>query len=356
MIPLFRPSIRRRDMDAVLSCMVTDSLGPGSLSDQLAGAVSEYLGLAGGVALRERSRALGMALDELSLQPGDGVMLDPLLPHSYHDVLRGRGLVPVYADVLDTSLCIDPESAERAVSCAAQRGLTVGAMITHSTLGFVPDMVALESLGIPMIEDLSDGIGANTGEQRLGRFGRFVIVAMEPEGIITAGGGSLLLVPGRNDRAALRRAAGLAPIDALLPDMNAALGLIQIKEIESYIARRTEIAAVFTRAMMRGRHKTPVQPGEAQNVFLTFPVLVEGSASEVTAYARKKGVDTGQAFAETVIGRHAGTGEDPAADAPDSAEFPVSRGLLLRCLRFPLYPSLTAKEVATIERVLTSLP
>ena len=347
-------------MDAVLSCMVTDSLGPGSLCDQLAGAVSEYLGLAGGIALRERSRALGMALDELSLRSGDGVMLDPLLPRSYHDVLCSRDLVPVYADVLDSSLCIDPEAAERAASRSAERGVPVAAMITHATLGFVPDMVALGALDVPIIEDLSEGIGANTGEERLGRFGRFVIVAMEPEGIITAGGGSLLLASGRNDRAAIRRAAGLAPADALLPDLNAALGLIQIKEIEKYVARRTEIASIYTRAMMRGRHQTPVQPGVAQNVYLTFPVLVEGSIAEVTAYARKKGVEAGRTFAGTIIdgqGHSAEATGNPPPEAPDvSSEFPVARGLLLRCLQFPLYPSLTAKEVATIERVLTTLP
>jgi perosamine synthetase len=347
-------------MDAVLSCMVTDSLGPGSLCDELAGAVSEYLGLAGGIALRERSRALGMALDELSLRSGDGVVLDPLLPRSYHDVLCSRGLVPVYADVLDSSICIDPDAAERAVRSAADRGVSVAAMITHATLGFVPDMVALAALGVPIIEDLSEGIGANTGEERLGRFGRFVIVAMEPDGIITAGGGSLLLASGRNDRAAIRRACGLVPADALLPDMNAALGLIQIKEIEKYVARRSEIASVYTRALMRGRHQTPVQPGVAQNVYLTFPVLVQGSAGEVTAYARKKGVDAGLAFSGTVIDRQATSDEatDDAVPAPpgSASDYPVSRGLLLRCLRFPLYPSLTAKEIATIERVLTTLP
>lgn len=347
-------------MDAVLSCMVTDSLGPGSLADQLTAAVAEYIGLAGGVALRERARALGMALDELGLQPGASVLLDPLLPHSYDAAIRARGLKPLYADVLDSSLCLDPASAERAAAACVEAGGSLGAVISHSNLGFVPDVPALAALGFPLIEDVSDGIGANTGDDRLGRFGRFVIVAMEPDHVVTAGGGTLLLASSRNDRAALRRAAEQLSADTLLPDMNAALGLTQIREIEKYLARRSEIAAVYMRALMRGRHRAPVQPGEAQNVYLSFPVLVEGSVAEVTAYCRKKGVETGPAFAESILdryGRSASASEEGTNDQLIAeADYPVARSLLMRCLRFPLYPSLTAKEVAIVERVLSSLP
>ncbi len=357
-------------MDAVLSCMVTDSLGPGSLSDQLTSAVGGYLGVAGGIALRERSRAFAMAIDGLSLTAGQGVVLDPLLPFAYHGVLRERGLVPLYADVLDSSFCIDPDSAERLVSRFTDSGGVVGAVIAHTTLGFVPDMEALGSIGAPIVEDVSEGVGANTGDERMGRFGRFVIVAMEPDGIITAGGGSLLLAAGRNDRAALRRAAEALPLDALLPDMNAALGLTQIREIEGFVARRAEIASAFSRAIMRGRHRTPLQPGESQNVHLTFPVLVEESVPEIITYARRKGVEADLAFGATIVERiaqvassrdsHSGsetTADETHAEGPVVlGDLPVARALLLRCVRFPLYPSMTAKEAATVERVLTTLP
>jgi len=372
-------------MDAVLSCMVTDSLGPGSLADQLTSAVGEYLGLAGGIALRERARALSVALDQLDLPRGAAVILDPLAPHVYHRVLFERGLEPVYVDVLDTSLCLDPDGVGRAIEKTSVSGEHVGAIVARTALGFVPEMESIAAFGVPIIEDISEGIGANTGEQRLGRFGRFVLVAMEPESVITAGGGSLLLAASKSDRASLRRAAQELSSDSLLPDMNAALGLTQIREIEKFIARRAEIAAVYTRAIMRGRHHAPVQPGEAQNVFLTFPVLIEGSVGDVIAYARKKGVEATQVFTSSILDRYGRSdhderaGEEEPSDPPTAsvsedglevgqdvrrqeppeipeADFPASRSLLLRCLHFPLYPSLTAKEVATVERVLTTLP
>lgn len=380
-------------MDAVLSCMVTDSLGPGTLADELVSQAASYLEAAGGIALRERVRALGVALDLLRLAPGTGVVLDCLVPHGYHRVVTDRGLIPIYVDVDERSLCINPRQVANAVARgkAAPGGASVpgsdvaegeevasvdrapgpvpvGAIITRATLGFIPDMEALAGLGIPIVEDVSEGIGGNTGERRVGSFGRFVVVGMEPDGVVTAGGGTVLLASGKGDRNALRHHARLMTTDALLQDMNAALGITQIKEIEKFIARRAEIASVYSRAIMRGRHGTPVQPGEAQNVHLVFPVLVEGSVNEVVTYARKKGVECRPAFEGSVLERYgrpahagAGDGADPEGAADDTAsldehDFPVARALLLRCLQFPLYPSLTAKEVATVERVLSTLP
>ena len=371
MILVARPSIRRKDMDAVLSCMVTDNLGPGSLSDQLCDSVAAYLSLAGGIALRERTRAIGVALDHLGLPPGSSVVLDPLAPHSYHEQVLARGLEPVYADVQGDTVAIDPGRVGSLVEEREGGEHPVSVIIAQSHLGYVPALAELASLGVPLIEDVSEALGANTGEDRVGQFGRYTIVALEPDDIITAGGGCLLLAKSRSDRAALRRTADALPPDTLLPDMNAALGTIQIKEIEKYIARRAEIASVFHRALMRGKHQSLVQTGDAQNVHFGFPVIVEGSVAESAAYARKKGVETNLAFAGSALdtfGRpERGLGEvgeepDEHDETPDEAhllsesEYPHARAFLLRLVLFPLYPSLTNRETATIERVLSTLP
>ena len=355
-------------MDAVLTCMVSDSLGPGALTERLVAAVSEYLGLAGGIALRERGRALGIAIEELGLAAGDRIVLDPLVPHSYHETLIRLGITPVYVDVAPGSVVIDPVAVEREAPNAS-------AVITAGHLGFVPEMERIAAAGLPVIEDISDAFGANTPTSRAGTSGRYTILAMEPDGIITAGGGTLLLTGGRRERASLRRLSELLPPDALLPDMNAALGTTQIREIERFVARRAEIAAVFAKALMRGRHRAVVQSGDSEPVAFTFPVLIEGSVGDVVAYARKKGVEAIGPFADSVLARYAARsapdgqpdGQDGDAEAPERADpldshrlveddYPVARSMLLRCLRFPLYPSLTSKEVELIERTIVSLP
>ena len=356
MIPVTRPSIRRKDMDSVLTCMVNDDLGHGDRSNELVSAVSHHLGIAGGIGLRERGRALALALEMLDLPSGSRVAMDPLVPAHYHDVVVDAGLTPAYVDVAGEGTCIDPRKLESLGAGA------LGAIVTHTTLGYVPDMDAIARIGVPMIEDISEGIGANTGDRLVGSYGRLVIVGMEPDGIITAGGGTLLLAATKADVARLRISAGDLPSDALLPDMNAALGLTQIKELERFISRRAELASVFARAVMRGRHTVPGQPGDAESVHYAFPVVLSGGTADVRQYARKKGVDTAMAFGGSVLARYGRPAvQDGGSDAAGAAvinesDFPAARALVLRCVRFPLYPALTGQETSIIERVLSTLP
>lgn len=369
MIALARPSIRRKDMDAVLSCMVTDRLGPGTIGDDLVGAVAGYLKLPGGVALRERSRALGIALGQLELEPGSRVLLDPLSPKSYHELIWSMNLVPHYVDTVAGGVTIDPLAVEQAAGQAA-------AVITATHLGYVPEMERIAATGLQVIEDISHGIGGHTGEDRVGAYGRFVLVGMEPDGIITAGGGTLVLTSVKKERAALKRLADALQSDALLPDMNAALGTTQIKEIEKYIARRAEIASVYTKALMRGKHRSIVQSGEAESVWFTFPVVLAGSSADAIKYAKSKSVEAALPFADSALSVYGTRPEsdvepsvtddqspsgEPASEpsrlpALSSTDYPNANEMVLRCVQFPLYPALSGKEIETVERVLISLP
>jgi dTDP-4-amino-4,6-dideoxygalactose transaminase len=349
--------------------MVTDRLGPGTIGDDLVNAVSAYLKLPGGIALRERSRALGIALGQLELEAGARVLLDPLVPGSYHELICSMGLIPEYIDTIAGGVTLDPAVVE-------QRAGEASAIITATHLGYVPEMERIAATGLPIIEDISHGIGANTGEQRVGAFGRYVLIALEPDSIITAGGGTLLLTPIKKERAALRRLAGSLQSDALLPDMNAALGTTQIKEIEKFIARRAEIASVYSRALMRGKHRTIVQPGDAEPVWFSFPVVLTGSTADATRYAKSKDVETAMPFEDSALAAYGKRPEidDPQSD-PDSedsehgayhpslqlpqiesADYPNANEMALRCIQFPLYPSLSGKEIQIVERVLLSLP
>jgi dTDP-4-amino-4,6-dideoxygalactose transaminase len=334
-------------MDSVLTCMVSDSLGPGVLGQKLVKETCEYLCCAGGVALREYGRAIGLALDVLGLEKGAGVIISALAPRVYRDVFEEKGIRALYADVEEDSGCLSAEAAGELAGEAS-------AIVVHAGLGFVPDMETLAGYGLPLIEDVSQALGSHTGSRKMGSHGACTIVSLEPEGIITAGGGALLLCRSRRETGALSKLTENFLSDVLLPDFNAALGITQIKNIEKFIQRRREIAAVFSHAAAQARHKMLRQKGEAENIFFSFPVLLSSGMKDVQAYARKKGVETKGAFAESVL---AYLPDSSAESSPGAAKsFPVARGFLLRCLLFPLYPSLTKVSVEQISKVLSTLP
>jgi dTDP-4-amino-4,6-dideoxygalactose transaminase len=348
-IPISRPSIKRKDMDSVLSCMVSDTIGPDRISKQLVDAVSEHLGRKGGLALREYPRAVRLALEGLGLGAGSRVVGSALLPGLYAEAFASLGIEFIPADVSVTAPVITPETVREALAGAGHDADDPGAtdaLIVDTALGFCPDLEGLAALGIPLIEDVSQGLGAHTGDTLAGTFGRYTVLGLEPDHVITAGGGALVLGAGRKEASGLKSRAGELPPEVLLPDVNSALGLTQIKELERFLERRRELAGRFTRALSGGRHRMPAQTGDGENVFYSFPAVLETGMNEVIAYARKHDVEAVPAFSGSLL-----------AGRPDLEErLPTARGYLLRCVRFPLYPLLKNSESERIARVLSTLP
>lgn len=356
MLPVFKPSIKRKDMDSVLSCLVSEVLGPATLGERLLKILSDDLNAAGGCAVREYPRAIALAFRALGLERGARIALSPLLPWVYHYVCAELGMQPVYVDVDRQSPVIDPQSLQKVGDVAA--------VVVDATLGFAADLERLVEFGMPIIEDVSQGLGATAGQHSVGTVGRYVICGLEPEHIITAGGGAALLARGRRERAALKAVSDGLPRELFLPDMNAALGVIQALELQRLNSRRREIAAIYAQSIAQSHHRTPVQHGEGENVDFSYPVFVESGVRDVIAYARKKSIEVIPAFGESVlgkaVGREAQHGDEGSTERdgslPDQTLLPNARGFLLRCLLFPLYPMLKKDEVELVQRVLATLP
>jgi dTDP-4-amino-4,6-dideoxygalactose transaminase len=259
-------------------------------------------------------------------------------------VLRSLGLKPHYLDVSETAPVLDAAAVTGAVESHSP-----AAVILDSTLGFLVDYETLGELPLPIIEDISSGIGGYVGEQPAGSVGRFVIVGLAQESIITAGGGGAVLCRNTRDKAALSRVVEEYPVDILLSDMNAALGITQVKQLDHFVSRRREIAALLVRALQRSRHRVPVQPGEGENIWTSFPVLVDGSVSEVQQYAKKHGVSTVAAFDLAVL-------ENRLEVATAPGTFSEARRFAMRTVRFPLYPMLPNRDIDQLKRVLSTLP
>ena len=339
-IPITKPSIKRSDMDSVLTCMVSDNLGPGVISERLVKDVSEYLGVEGGAAFREYRRAIRLAMEALGLTKGSKIILTPLCPRAYSDVCSDMEIEILFVDVEPETGCIAVEQIDQF------EGQEIGAIVVHANLGFAPNMEALLEYQVPMIEDISQALGANTGIKRLGSYGNYIILSLEPENIVTSGGGVLLLGRGKKETGQLKRLTEDYVPELFLPDFNSALGITQIKTVERFIERRKEIAQIFSRAVMQSRHKILVQKGDGENIYYSFPIIIDSGMKDVQAYARKKGIETKPAFSGSII----------AFLPEEEKKWPTAASLFLRCLLFPLYPTLTKPGMVQIEKVLTTLP
>jgi perosamine synthetase len=327
-------------MGSVLSCIVSDRIGPGEVSRDLVARVSQYLGMSGGTSVSHPYLALSLAFDALGLAAGDCVVISALAPALHLVVAKDKGLVPLLADVEADTASMDPKEVEKLLARGPK------AIVVHHALGIIAGMEALKGFGVPVIEDISQGLGGKIGETVCGGAGDMTVISMLPEDIITCGEGAVVAAKSRNAAAGLRRAAEQSPLYSPLADMNAALGISQLHALDRFIAARREIQAAYGQSLMKSRHKPLIQKGEVDNVLSAFPVALMDGMKDVRQYAMKKNVDTAPAFAES------------AASRAEAADFPCpnARSLMLRCLLFPLYPMLGRRDVEGVQKVLATLP
>jgi perosamine synthetase len=341
MIPIYRPSIRRREMDAVLSSLVADNLTDGPVGREFLRALTTYLELDAGVLLREYERAIGLAIDALELEEGKGIILSPLSSVLYKQVIEDRGFSVLLADVDADTMTFNVKEVE-----VLANDPECGAIIADAPCGFIPDLHGIKELGLPVIEDITATFGAHDGTRPCGSYGDVVVLRMEAGDILTVAGGAAVFSSGRKYSQRIRKLVESWPSFRFLTDMNSSLGAAQLKDLEHFFFRRRDVYNIYSDAVRKGRHSTPVQRGEAEQVFNVFPVLLKGGVKDVQAYAKKKGVETVQAYTDSII----------TFNGLDGREYEGAGQIYRRCLLFPLYPMLSKNEIEMVSKVLSTLP
>ena len=350
MIQTYSTTIRRKEMDAVLTCMVDEKIGPGELNTRLIQQVKESIKFDCAVALRSHAIALIYALLALDIERNSKIMISALAPSWQYQELINLGFEPVVLDVEETTGLVSAEIVQEAIKEGGR------VLILHETAGILPNIEAILELGIPVIEDISQSFGSSipqkdengteVGRTKAGLMGIYTIMGLEERDVVTAGGGAILMAPGRREWIVLKKFTDEAPETDLLPDINAALAWVQLKEFNKNEKSRKEIFGLYQHACMMGRHKMLVRDMEEGSTMSCFPLVLTSSVKDVKQYTAKKDIEIQLAYSKSVISLN----EELAQKCIHA------KSLFLRCVHFPLYPRLTHNEVAKIVKVLGSLP
>ncbi len=365
MIQTYSSTIRRKEMEAVLTCMVDEKIGPGETNLRLIQTVKEVMHCDGAVALRSPALALEYALKALDLPKESSVAISALAPSWQLITLEKLGYKAAVCDVTEQTGLMPVELVEEEVKKGARL------VILTESMGVLPEIKSFLSLGVPVIEDISqsalsyypaeelsdenveavknanpESAAENLG-RRAGMYGSYTILGMEDRDIITAGGGAVLIAPGRKEWTALKHIADGIPSIDVMPDMNAALAFVELKEYERNEAVRRELQALFSRAIMAGRHKTFARGNDRNTTIYSFPLVLNSGFKDVKSYAHKKGIEVRPAYENSVIALR---------QEELRGKCICANSLLLRCAMFPLYPRLGQKDAAVIVKVLATLP
>lgn len=330
-----RPSLFRKDMDAVLQTMVDEKIGPGEKKKLFIKGCADYLSLKGGVALRTYPDAIALAINLFDLQAGDGVAISVFTPEIYYKTIKKLGLKPIVLDTDDEAMISGDEVSKHLGD--------IKLIILYEPVCQIPSSKSLKEFGIPIIEDITESVGSLLNEEKSGKIGDVVIFNTEEEALVSAAGGAIVL-SNNSERIEQMKSSVNQYIE--MSDLNAALGLMQITKLDDTTHRRNLLYERFKKASMKGGSKLF---GSGSVDFFSngygFSVIVNEKPEDTIKFSEKYGVTAKKTFSGAVGSRY--------LDRYDL--YPKSLGALQRAVSFPLYPFLSSTDIDTIEKVISHL-
>ena len=270
MIPYGRQSITDEDIQAVIAVLKSDFITQGPIVPSFESAIASYTGASHCVAVNSATSALHIALLSLGVGPGDRVWTSPITFVASANAALYCGASVQFVDICKDSFNMDMQLLEAKLQQAKIEGALPKVVIPVHMTGRSCDMVALADLrkiyGFHVVEDASHAIGAHYMDQPVGScaYSDLCVFSFHPVKIITTGEGGAVTTndPVLSRRLAALRSHGITRDPAemngndggwyyeqhalgfnyRMTEMQAALGLSQMKRLDTFVARRRLLA------------------------------------------------------------------------------------------------------------------
>ena len=312
-------------------------------------AFAGYLGVAGTVGVANGTDALVVALRALGVKPGDEVLVPAFSFYATAEAVLLVGALPVFCDVEDTTLNIDPEDAARRIT----RG-TVGIIGVH-LYGRPFDADRLGALakerGIWLMEDAAQAQGASWGGRRVGGLGTVAAWSFYPsKNLGCFGDGGAVSADDTELLTHVRRIANHGQIaryehvelgtNSRLDSLQAAVLNCRLPLLEADNARRRELACKYHGQFAGvGDIRLPQDPQGAVCVYHQYTLRTR-RRDALQEFLKQRGIGSAIHY-PTPLHRHAAlTGHLSVVPT-----LPIAEAAALEVLSLPMFPELTDAEL-----------
>jgi dTDP-4-amino-4,6-dideoxygalactose transaminase len=303
-LPFSRPTIDPQTIGEIADTLASGWVTSGPQVVAFESALSSYCENRIVRTVTSATAALEIALQIAGIEPGDEVIVPAQTFFAVPNMIMKAGAVPVFIDVDLITRNIDLSQAEAAVTAR-----TKAIMPTH--FGGLPvDMDGLYELsrdhGLRVIEDAALALGSSWRGKRIGGIGDLVTFSFHPNKNITTIEGGAIVVNGADEAKLVERLrfhgisrlpdgtrdVGIIGGKSNLSDVSARLGVCQMRQLDYFIARRTQLATHYFECLKTDppcvlpARCNPGQPdGHSWNMFC---VLLPLESSRIT---RKQFID-----------------------------------------------------------------
>jgi perosamine synthetase len=361
-VPLARPLLGAEEERAVVSVLRSGRLSLGPLLGRFEERFAALVGAPRASAVSSGTAGLHLALRAVGVRDGDEVITSPLSFVASANVIVYERARPVFVDVDRRTLTIDADAAAAAVTART------AALLPVHIFGWPADVPALERLGLPIVEDACEALGARFADGApVGGRGHPTVFAFYANKQMTTGEGGMVALAdaGLKERIDSERNQGRAPdMDWLdhdrlgfnyrLSELACALGLAQLDRLEAMLAARAQLAAAYAQALagIEGLELLcPDTGGAVRGWFVYVVVLPRGVDRDATIRAlRERGVQSKpylpaihlMSYYRETFGHRPG-------------EFPVCEDVAARSVALPFFPGLSEDQVARVAQALAGV-
>jgi len=279
-IPLHAPVFSGNEKKYLNDCIDSTFVSSvGKYVDKFEEMVAEYTGAKKAIVTVNGTNALHLALLVSGVKPGDEVITQPLTFIATANAISYANAKPVFIDVDRDTMGLSPIALQTWLAENVEMkevndfeawhqpfnkttGNRISAVVPMHTFGHpcrIDKIVEIcNEYNIPVLEDAAESLGSFYKEQHTGTFGKLGILSFNGNKTITTGGGGMILTNDQELGNHIKHLTTQAKVphpweyfhdqvgyNYRMPNINAALGVAQMEQIDSYLSAKRKLAETY---------------------------------------------------------------------------------------------------------------
>ncbi|MDB5323099.1 MAG: arnB [Phycisphaerales bacterium] len=369
-IPLSRPDITQREIDAVVDVLHTDTLSIGPKAVEFEQQCAKLAGRRHAIAVSSGTAGLHCAMLAAGFKPGDEIITTPFSFVASANCILYVDAKPVFVDIDPITLNLDLDKVNAAIT-PKTRGIVGVEVFGHP--GGMPELEQIaQRHDLVLIEDACEGFGGHAGKRAIGSFGRAGVFAFYPNKQITTGEGGMIVTDDDAFAATCRSLRnqgrdGMAWLahqrlgyNYRLSEISAALGVAQMHRLEEILEGRRRVAHHYMDRLMTSRFVTlPTLTTDDVMSWFVFVVRLSdlfapGDRDAVMNMLREQGIGCNNYFPPIHLQPYM-----VEKFGYKTGDFPVCEYVSARTLALPFFSRMSGKQVdrvcSTLEKTLEKL-